>query len=75
LLDISVMRDEHGAPGHRIAQVQDITQRRRLERRLERLADEDALTGLLNRHRFVSEIELRIAPWSSHHDGALFLFR
>jgi diguanylate cyclase (GGDEF)-like protein/PAS domain S-box-containing protein len=74
LLDVSLMRDARDGSVQRITQVQDITARRRFEDRLRRLADEDALTGLLNRHRLVSEIELRIEAASPHRpEGALLL--
>ena len=39
----------------------DITERKAAESRLHHLADHDALTGLLNRRRFVEELELEIA--------------
>ncbi|HLI60247.1 MAG TPA: EAL domain-containing protein [Solirubrobacteraceae bacterium] len=39
-----------------ITQVLDISERKRFETHLRHLADHDALTGLLNRHRFESEL-------------------
>jgi diguanylate cyclase (GGDEF)-like protein/PAS domain S-box-containing protein len=39
-----------------ITQILDISERKRFESHLRHLADHDALTGLLNRHRFESEL-------------------
>jgi diguanylate cyclase (GGDEF)-like protein/PAS domain S-box-containing protein len=44
--------DEAGRPSHIYGIVQDITERRRYESELERLATHDALTGLPNRRTF-----------------------
>ncbi|HET9125467.1 MAG TPA: EAL domain-containing protein, partial [Solirubrobacteraceae bacterium] len=40
-----------------ITQILDISERKRFESHLRHLADHDALTGLLNRHRFESELQ------------------
>lgn len=52
LLSVSLVRDDEGRPLHLIAQVQDISERKELERRLERLVDHDFLTTLFNGRRF-----------------------
>ncbi|MBI5650556.1 MAG: PAS domain S-box protein [Chloroflexi bacterium] len=49
-------RIEHGTPAHYLVQVQDITERKVVEERLEYLSMHDALTGLRNRAYF--EIEM-----------------
>jgi diguanylate cyclase (GGDEF)-like protein/PAS domain S-box-containing protein len=56
LLTFSVVRDANGRALHTIAQVQDISERKELQRNLEYLVDHDFLTGLHNRRLF--EIEL-----------------
>jgi len=52
LLNVSVVRDDEGRPQHLLAQVQDISERKALEGRLEQLVDHDFLTALFNRRRF-----------------------
>ena len=52
LLSVSLVRDDEGRPVHLIAQVQDVSERKELEGRLEHLVDHDFLTGLFNGRRF-----------------------
>ncbi|MBI4985918.1 MAG: EAL domain-containing protein [Rhodocyclales bacterium] len=49
LLTINAIRDKHGAPQNFVALFRDITQLKRTQEELERLAHFDALTGLPNR--------------------------
>jgi diguanylate cyclase (GGDEF)-like protein/PAS domain S-box-containing protein len=52
-----VPTDDGGEGEYAVAQIVDISERRRFEKQLRHLADHDALTGLYNRHRFESELE------------------
>jgi diguanylate cyclase (GGDEF)-like protein/PAS domain S-box-containing protein len=51
-LTVSLVRDEAGRALYAITQVQDISERKELARRLQYLVDHDFVTGLLNRRRF-----------------------
>ena len=53
----TLIRDPEGLPLHFIAQVQDVTERRKYERQLKHMADHDPLTGLLNRRSFMRELD------------------
>ncbi len=61
ILSMSLVRDRHGEPLHYIAQLQDISDRKRLEEHLRHLADHDPLTGLRNRRLFEHDIKLQVA--------------
>jgi diguanylate cyclase (GGDEF)-like protein/PAS domain S-box-containing protein len=52
LLSVSLVRHDDGRPQYLIAQVQDISERKELEGRLEHLVDHDFLTALFNARRF-----------------------
>ena len=52
----SVVRDSRGRARYAIVQLRDASQRKRFEERLQRLADHDSLTGLLNRRRLQDEL-------------------
>jgi predicted signal transduction protein with EAL and GGDEF domain len=52
LVNVSLVRDDKGRPLQLIAQVQDISERKALEGRLEHLVDHDFLTALFNGRRF-----------------------
>jgi diguanylate cyclase (GGDEF)-like protein/PAS domain S-box-containing protein len=57
----TLIRDADGRPSHVLGQIQDVTERRRFERRLQHLADHDPLTGLLNRRRFEAELDRHVS--------------
>lgn len=61
ILSVSLVRNRDGAPLHYIAQLQDISERKRLEEHLRHLADHDALTGLRNRRLFEHDLKLQVA--------------
>ena len=56
LLNGSLVRDEAGNPLYFIAQVQDVSARKRIEGQLQRQALQDPLTGLPNRTLFVDRL-------------------
>jgi diguanylate cyclase (GGDEF)-like protein/PAS domain S-box-containing protein len=60
-LSVAVIRDAAGEARHFLAQVHDITERKRFEGQLQHLADHDALTGMFNRRRFEDELERELA--------------
>jgi diguanylate cyclase (GGDEF)-like protein/PAS domain S-box-containing protein len=75
ILSVSLVRDGDGAPLHFISQVQDISERVRLELELRRLATRDDLTGLYNRRFFERELaqQLRLLGRQSGPAALLFL--
>jgi diguanylate cyclase (GGDEF)-like protein/PAS domain S-box-containing protein len=58
---VSIVRDDEGAPLYSIGQVEDITERRRLQEQLAFEASHDALTGLPQRKRLLEELERALA--------------
>ena len=56
LLSVSLVHDEEGEPLYFVSQIQDVSERKRMEERLQHQALHDNLTGLPNRHLFVDRL-------------------
>jgi diguanylate cyclase (GGDEF)-like protein/PAS domain S-box-containing protein len=74
LLSVSIVRDDRRRPLYFISQIQDITERKRTEAYLHRLADHDALTGLWNRRRFEEELIRQIGRANRYGERAALLY-
>jgi diguanylate cyclase (GGDEF)-like protein/PAS domain S-box-containing protein len=61
ILSMSLVRDPQGAPLQYVAQLEDISERKRLEEHMLLLADHDPLTGLRNRRLFEHDLQLQLA--------------
>ncbi len=73
LLSVSLVRDQNGDPLYFVSQVEDITDRKRQEVELERLANFDALTGLGNRRKLLNDLESMLEePWTEPFGLAFF---
>jgi len=57
MLSVSLVRNDESTPLYFVSQLEDISERKRAERELRRLADHDPLTGLLNRRGFHDQLE------------------
>jgi diguanylate cyclase (GGDEF)-like protein/PAS domain S-box-containing protein len=73
LLAVAIVRDEDGSPRHFISQVQDISERKRLEAHTYELANRDSITSLFNRRRFEEELRKAITRCREGESGALLL--
>ncbi len=73
-LQLTLIRSRDGRPLRSLAQIQDITDRKRFENKLQDLADHDSLTGLLNRRAFARELDTHAALASRYGaEGALLM--
>ena len=75
LVSVSLVRDDEGQPLNLITQVQDISERKTLEARLEHLVSHDHLTGLFNARHFEEALaqETRSAARYGHGGAVLLL--
>jgi diguanylate cyclase (GGDEF)-like protein/PAS domain S-box-containing protein len=69
-LQVSLLREGDGEPMFAIGMLQDITEEKRLQAKLERLAFEDPLTGLANRRLFLDRVEHQLQR-GGRRDGPL----
>ena len=72
-LSASVIRDARREPLHFVAQIEDISERKRLEASLQRLAERDPLTDLWNRRRFEDELQRQVQRCQRYHERAALL--
>lgn len=71
---VSLVRDDQGEPLYSIGQIEDITERRRLQDQLAFEASHDALTGLPLRKRLVEDLEHALASAHRRRTGVGVLF-
>jgi diguanylate cyclase (GGDEF)-like protein/PAS domain S-box-containing protein len=69
-LNVTAVRDTGGRPVHLIAQMQDITERKRAQAELAHQALHDPLTGLPNRLLFIDRLEVALTRLA-RRDGAV----
>jgi diguanylate cyclase (GGDEF)-like protein/PAS domain S-box-containing protein len=61
IISTSLVRDRDSKPLNYVVQIQDVSERRRLEENMRGLADHDPLTGLRNRKLFGHDLKLQVA--------------
>lgn len=61
ILSLALVRERDGTPMHYVAQLQDVSERKRLEQNLRALGDHDPLTGVRNRRLFGHDLKLQVA--------------
>jgi diguanylate cyclase (GGDEF)-like protein/PAS domain S-box-containing protein len=73
LLAVAIVRDEDRSPRHFISQIQDISNRKRLEAHTHELANRDSITSLYNRRRFEDELGRQIGRCREEGESAALL--
>jgi diguanylate cyclase (GGDEF)-like protein len=73
-LQVTLLRDREGGPVRFIAQIQDISGRRRDEEQLRHMANHDPLTGLLNRRSFERALSNQLAHVRRYGTSSALLF-
>lgn len=61
IVSMSLVRDRDGRPLNYVAQLHDVSERKRLEENMRGLGDHDPLTGLRNRRLFGHDLKLQVA--------------
>lgn len=67
-----IQRDDNGDPINYLGTIVDITERRKLENQLQKLATIDSLTGIYNRHKTSEELNIEIDR-AKRYGGSLTL--
>jgi diguanylate cyclase (GGDEF)-like protein/PAS domain S-box-containing protein len=74
LLSVSLVHDEEGEPLYFVSQVQDISERKVLEERLQHMAFHDSLTDLPNRQLFMDRLGQALRRTRRRHKRIAVLF-
>jgi diguanylate cyclase (GGDEF)-like protein/PAS domain S-box-containing protein len=70
IASMALVRELDGRPLHYVLQLQDVSERRRLEEDLRALGDHDPLTGVRNRRLFAHDLKLQVARSRRYGEAA-----
>jgi diguanylate cyclase (GGDEF)-like protein/PAS domain S-box-containing protein len=70
IASVALVRELDGRPLHYVLQLQDVSERRRLEEELRALGDHDPLTGVRNRRLFAHDLKLQVARSRRYGEAA-----